>query len=203
MKAKVFSAIALYLILLPAFVFAQGRSTNKVGLQPSHAHYDRARQVHDASLKPDQKNPTTKIVDNLNNPEGTLVLNGSVKADRVRQGLEDFENIRFAESYVELPFQKGSATYRVPASNSSRHNPFTNDEVVSELRLYIKKCVDQTGEVPASVLLQHDYRIKSCQFLSFTSVSHLYAAPYHQARLNLACVRMPLHKETNWIAYGH
>jgi hypothetical protein len=196
MKAGFFSAVLFWILLLPHFVQGQGATNKNRGQLPS-SFYPATGLQHDSRLLPDQQNSTTRMIENLQNPEGTLVLTGEADLQQTKEALNNFEAIVFTANYAEVPFHNGNTTYRVPAVRSSPHHSFKNTDVMIELRSYVQECFIQTNEVPASVSLAHVDRLKSCAFFSFRSKSQVARSPYYMARLNLFCVWIPLFDEKN------
>lgn len=138
----------------------------------------------------DYKNTTTSIIENIENPSGTLVVDGNVDAEDFQALMEDPSKITFSENHAEIPLARKGTIYRISVTNESTHHSLSDPLVLNDFNLFITDCQHSTSEVPGAVVLRHNDIINSCQFLAFKSRTNLYR-PYFQFRLNLSCVFLP------------
>ncbi|MCW3091049.1 MAG: hypothetical protein JWP81_2118 [Ferruginibacter sp.] len=135
-----------------------------------------------------EKNSPNKVIDNLENPPGTLVLDGASELDDLKALINHPDEVLIKGRINNIPYKNGETIYRIPVTSSTSHHSLYDPPVLKEFNAFIDNCVLVKKEVPASVRLSHNNDLQACEFLSFKSISNLYSEPYFQRRLNLSCV---------------
>jgi hypothetical protein len=160
----------------------------KIGFQLPSSFYSDKSFSHDLKHLPDKKNTPNKIASDLNNPEGTVVLEGQADISIAKEMLENPEQIVLKANSIEVPFKKGQVVYWTNVENVSKHHSLSDPVVLKDLNDFIEKCSVEMNEVPARVTIEHDDYISCCQFMGYSSSSDLFSEPFYEARLNIGCV---------------
>ena len=192
-------------VLCLSQIAGQGQGvTNKIKKQLPTSTYSITHFTHDIKGAPDVKNPQNKIIDRLENPPGTLVLDGTAEQRINKELIDDPGKIIFGENFVEIHYKINETAYRIPVTNISKHIDLNRPEVLEGLKKYNDLCFEKTKQVPESITLEHDDIINCCQFFSFSSMSNIYLRPYFQlpiSRLNLGNVLIPLFESGKLVYY--
>ena len=133
------------------------------------------------------KNSNNSIVNNIDNPNGTLVVDADIAEADLASLAQDPSKIIFKEDYAEIGFLKDNTVYRIPIFNETKLN-LEDKLVINECNLTIRNCVTTRHEIPASATLTHKIADDYCHLLAYKSISNLFPVPYYQSRLNLSCV---------------
>jgi len=194
---KTVSVFAIFLFAITTSVLGQNGATNKIDKQSDNSFYNKALQVRDALLFPDRKNGPSKIVDHLDNPSGTVVLDGKMPAEKAQESIRNYQQVVFNADYAEIPVQRGNSIYRIPVFKESPHYTLDKPDILSQLESYIQTCQTETGEVPYSILFRHSDEFNRCAFFSYLSISQRFQRPFHAGRLNDGYIWKPVDHETD------
>lgn len=200
MKKKQFLLPFLAVFLFASWSFAQNGSTEKIGRQPVNANYAPEHQTHDSKFKEDKNNSTSKIIDNLNNPEETVVVDGMGPLEQAKNALENYQAILLTPDYAEIPFKKGTTTYRIPVINNSPHYKLDHPFIQGHYPALVSQCVTATGHVPHSIQLKHELGDQCCAFFYYLSAIPQGRSLYI-GKLNAGCVRIPVNINVDLYGY--
>jgi hypothetical protein len=208
---RIILAIFLLLSAFSQTTLGQGVAKGKLNRTPSatglysKAHYDKDIQPVVRQQRPNgrsvlvvvnnQKNSPNKIVDNMSNPEGTIVVNGNSKLEDIEYQVKHPTETIADGKYLNYPYKKGTTVYRTAVVNESQHHSLAEQGVLDDLKLFMGDCQRKFSEVPALVTIEHKQLENSCFFMGYRSLSGLYKNPYHEWRLNMACVFIKLNSK--------
>jgi hypothetical protein len=137
----------------------------------------------------DIKNSANKIIEHIENPKGTVVLDADGNLDDLKAMITTPEKLMLKEDFVNFPFTTADGTtYRIPVVNKSSHFKLNQELVIDDLKLFITECEIKKNEVPLQISIEHSTIFDCCEFLGYKSISGLFEGPYYQRRLNLSCV---------------
>lgn len=169
--------------------FGQDILLTRPGTSTTTSFYSRLQQQTDALTQKNIKNPVNKIVERIENPRGTVVLDADGSLDDLKAMINTPEKVLIKENYINLPHTTAEGvTYRIPVVSHSTHHSLTQQLVVDDLQLFIRECSVRKRIIPQYVTLKHSTVFDYCEFLGYKSLSGLFEGPYYQRRLNLSCV---------------
>ncbi len=171
-----------------------------------HYKHDRAKIYNDQKnslptslplIPANSQNSNNQIATNLENPDGTLVVDSSISLDDLEHLLHDPSKISFKrKDFVEIAFTKDKVTYTIPLVNETRLD-LSESIVINEYMDAIENCIEIKKVVPGSAKLSND-NFANCSFLAFRSSS--FTQQYYSQRLNLSCVFI-FSNNINYLAY--
>ena len=188
--------IHLLISVLLFHFMAIGQATEKVRMPRANSFYSQDHFTHDQkvgtitkskTVVADFSNSPNKIISNIENPSGTLVMDGDLALKEMEEIINNPQKITFTKNYTEFPYQSGQTTYRIPVTRHSRHHGLTDPHVMMEFNLFVDNCITAKKQIPGLVTLSHNFQLKACEFSAYSSISDMYK-PYNTWKLNVGCV---------------
>lgn len=181
------SIIYIFLSALFSFHSVYGQSaTNKIGEQLTSSLYPRRYQQHDINPGSiNYKNHLNVIIEDLDNPSGTVLRNADQAGYHLMDDFIGPENIKISTDKITFNYEDSGVKYEMVVLNKDSHVNFRKESVQLSLMDAIYTCKHKSREVPVLGIIRHNYSSESCEITWYSSLSGAYEDEIPDTRVNL------------------